>query len=267
MRFTDTHCHLDFYDFDPDRRVVLAHAREAGLSRLLVPAIDLVSSRSAIQLAESHADVYAAVGVHPNSSSEWQRGTLGTLRELASHPKVVAIGEIGLDYYRDRAPRDHQREVFRVQLALARELALPVIIHVRNSRPSDRACIDDVISILSAWEPGVEWQGVVHSYSGDETEAKALMALGFYIGITGPITYKSAAALKDLVATLPLERLLIETDSPFLPPHPYRGQRNEPAYVVKVAEKIAELRQAPLESIASQTTANAARLFGWGVES
>lgn len=265
MRFTDTHCHLDFNQFDPDRGAVMHRALEAGLERLLVPGIDLASSRAATCLAAGHPEAYAAIGLHPNSSSQWQRDTLARLRELASQPKVVAIGEIGLDYYRDRAPKTHQVEVFRAQLALARELALPVIIHVRNASPSDRSCIADVISILSGWEPGVQWRGVVHSYSGDESEAQALMALGFFIGITGPVTYKSAKDLQELVAALPLERLLIETDSPFLTPHPYRGQRNQPAYVVKVAEKIAAVRQISLESVAFQTTENAAALFGWGL--
>ncbi len=261
--YTDTHCHLDFNHFDRDRGAVLRRARECGLKRLLVPGIDLESSQAAIKLAAQQPEIYAAVGMHPNSSSGWREENLESLRRLASHQKVVAIGEVGLDYYRDRAPKPHQREVFEAQLALARALLLPVIIHVRNASPSDRACIADLISILTGWEPGGEWQGVVHSFSGDETEARTLIDLGLYIGITGPVTYKNATGLQKLAAALPLDRLLIETDSPFLTPHPYRGQRNEPAYVVKVAEKISSLRQVPLQMIAQHTTANAAQLFGW----
>ena len=265
MLFTDTHCHLDFSQFDQDRPAVLERARKAGLVRLLVPGIDMVTSRAALALAEHHPLVFAAVGVHPNSALSWQDSTQKGLQRLASHQRVVAIGEIGLDYYRDRAPKARQLEVFSAQLALARELDLPVVIHTRNASPTDRACISDVISVLSGWEPGVQWRGVVHSYSGDEAEARRLIELGFYIGITGPVTYKNASGLQQLVTRLPLKRILIETDSPFLTPHPFRGKRNEPAYVLKVAEKISDLRQLPLETVASQTSQNAGRLFGWGL--
>ncbi len=243
----------------------MARAIAAGLTRILNPGIDLPSCRAAIQLANAHPQIYAAVGIHPNSANAWDKYTLGDLRRLARHPKVVAIGEIGLDYYWDRTPRDLQHKVLRAQLALAAELALPVIIHNRESTA-------DVVAALLAWQaelsatqsPLAERPGVVHSFSGDEQSAQQLIASNFYIGITGPVTFKNARGLQQLVAGLPLERVLIETDAPFLAPHPKRGKRNEPAYVRRVAEKIAALQDIPLQAVVEKTAANAARLFRWG---
>jgi TatD DNase family protein len=271
---TDTHCHLDFNAFEGDREAVLARAWEAGLERILVPGIDLESSRAAVGLSAKYSKVYAAVGVHPNSALTWEPGSLRELQNLASHPKVCAIGEIGLDYYRDRAPRDTQKLVFQEQLALAGEIGLPVIIHVRNTSPSDRACIQDVLDLLSSWRaelvdgPGMkkldERLGVLHSFSGNQDEAKRALSLGFFLGFTGPVTFKKATELREVVASVPLERILIETDGPFLTPHPYRGKRNEPARVFYVAEKISEVHNRPFEQVAEITTANAMALFQWG---
>lgn len=273
MPLTDTHCHLDFKAFDKDRNGVLARAWEAGLERILVPGVDLASSRAAVKLAQAHPRVYAAVGVHPNSSLTWDEQTLSELERLAAHHKVVAIGEIGLDYYRDRAPHHLQKRVFREQLNLAGRLALPVVVHTRNSSPQDRLCISDVISILAEWcaelradprsKSFAERPGVVHSYSGNEAEAQHLLESDFYIGITGPVTFKNAVELRRVVASIPLERLLIETDGPYLTPHPFRGKRNEPAYVRFVAEKIGEVRNQPPNVVAEKTTANAGYLFRW----
>ena len=273
MQLTDTHCHLDFNAFDKDRNVVLARAWEAGLERILVPGVDLASSRAAVRLAQAHHRLYAAVGVHPNSSLTWDERALGELEDLAADPKVVAIGEIGLDYYRDRAPHPLQRQVFREQLNLAGRLSLPVVVHTRNSSPQNRSCILDVINILAEWcaklraDPRskslAEHPGVVHSYSGNEAEAQHLLELGFFIGITGPVTFRNAVELRKLVASIPLERLLIETDGPYLTPHPYRGKRNEPAYVRFVAEKISEIHNQSLNVVAEKTTANAGHLFQW----
>lgn len=263
MIFSDTHCHLDFNHFDRDRDAVLQRARQVGIDRILVPGVDLQSSQAAVDLAESNTMVYAAVGVHPNSTSGWREQDLVSLERLAAHPKVVAIGEIGLDYYRHRSPEAHQKRAFSAQLALASQLDLPVLVHTRNKNPSDHACISDVISILSEPERGQCFRGVIHSYSGDCVEAQTLMNLGFYIGITGPVTFKNATLLHQIVAEVPLEQLLIETDSPFLTPHPHRGQRNEPAYVQLVAEKISDLRSLPLAEVARQTSENAEELLGW----
>ena len=263
---TDTHCHLDFEAFDSDREEVLERARQTGLVRILNPGIDLQSSNTALLLAENHPEVFVAVGVHPNSATTFDDHTLQQLTELAAHPKVVAIGEIGLDYYRDRAPQDVQRRIFRMQLELASELSLPVIIH-------NRQAMDDVLKILSEWQaqlssassPLAEAPGVLHSYSDDVENGLKAIALNFYVGITGPVTFQNASALQGVVTALPLDHLLIETDAPFLTPHPRRGKRNEPALVRQVAEKIAELHSSKLVDVAATTTKNADRLFKWRV--
>ena len=259
MKLTDTHCHLDFQDFEVDRAAVLNRAWEAGLERILVPGIDLQTSQAAVELAEAHPQIYAAVGVHPNSATLWDGRTLEFLEAFAAHPKVVAIGEIGLDYYRHRSPRDLQVRVFREHLQLAERLELPVVIHTRNASSDDRTCMLETLGILA--EASVK--GVLHSFSGNPSEAEQTLKLGFFIGITGPVTYKNAAELRQVVAAVPLDRLLIETDAPFLTPHPYRGQRNEPAHVRFVAERISELHQQPVAVVAEAVTANAQRLFQW----
>ena len=261
----DTHCHLYFDSYDGDRQAVLTRAGAADVERILAPGIDLVSSRAAVDLAEAHPPVYAAVGVHPNSALTWEPGTLEALRDLLEHDKVVAVGEMGLDYYRDRAPKSIQRRVFRDQLALAGEARLPVILHVRNASPEDRACIDDLLAILEEMRPTLleDRPGVVHSFSGNLDEALKLVELGFFIGITGPVTYPNADGLRRVVGAVPLEHLVIETDGPFLTPQPRRGQRNEPAYVAYVAEKIAETRRVSPKLVAGETTQNAKRLFGF----
>ncbi|MEA3352169.1 MAG: TatD family hydrolase [Chloroflexota bacterium] len=265
MRLIDTHCHLYFDSYDGDRSDILTRAGHAGVERILAPGIDTDSSRAAIELAKTYSGVCAAVGVHPNSALTWQPGALVTLTELAHHPAVVAIGEIGLDYYRDRAPQSIQKNVFREQLTLAGQVNLPVIIHTRNAGSEDRACITDLLNILTEMRPDLldDRPGVVHSFSGNEAEAMQLLEMGFFIGITGPVTFRNAHHLRRVVASVPLERLLIETDGPFLTPHPHRGKRNEPAYVYYVAEKIAEVLDLPLTSVGQATTENAKRLFGF----
>ncbi len=258
----DTHCHLDFNAFDSDRSEVIERARQAGVTRIMDPGIDLETSRAAVRLADMYAEVYASIGVHPNSATTWDASSLAELKDLAMHPKVVAVGEIGLDYYRQRAPHNLQQQVFRQQLDLAAELGLPVVIHNREAGA-------DTLSILKTWctklvgTPLAERPGVLHSYAGDEPTALQALQLGFWLGITGPVTFRNASEQQRLVADLPLERLLIETDSPFLTPHPHRGRRNEPAFVRLVAEKIAELQKQPIEKVFEFTTASAERLFCW----
>ena len=261
---TDTHCHLDFDWFERDRDQVIERAREAGLTRLLNPGITVQSSTAAIGLADKYPEVYAAVGVHPNDGLSWENSTLDILCELASHPKVVAIGEIGLDYYRDRTPRQIQKKIFSEQLELAADLDLPVVIHCRDA-------MADMLMMLSAWQSGLERDqsdlaehpGVLHSFSGSLSDAEKIRESNFLIGITGPVTFKKAVELQDLVIRLPRSCLLIETDAPFLTPHPHRGKRNEPAWVKLVAEKVAELHQEPYSKMTKTTAANAAKLFGW----
>jgi TatD DNase family protein len=215
--------------------------------------------------------LFAAIGVHPNSGTSWFPGTIDRLRGLADHPKVCAIGEIGLDYYRDRTPRVQQKQILKDQLVLAKELDLPAVLHVRNSSEEDRTCIQDLLSILEEWveDLGTESRnrvslpGVIHSFSGNSKERDRAVKLGFYIGITGPVTYNRADELRDVVKGLELERLLIETDGPFLAPVPFRGKRNEPAHVRYIIDKISEIKVQPPEQIASQTAENAGRLFRW----
>ena len=260
----DTHCHLDFNSFDADREQVVRRAGEAGILRIVNPGIDLQSSRAALALAGDYPAVYTAVGVHPNSAATWETDSLQALRELAGMEKVVAIGEIGLDYYRQHASRDVQRRVLLSQLDLAAECGLPVILHCREA-------FADLLAILAEWHATlaaagsalIERPGVLHSFSGDEAEAAAALELGFMIGLTGPVTFSKAVSLQRLARSLPLEKLLVETDAPFLAPHPQRGRRNEPAYVRLIAGKIAQLREQPLEAVAQATSANAARLFNW----
>jgi len=264
MILTDTHCHLDFNSFDADRKEVIDRAMQAGLMRLLNPGIDLKSSRSAIALAEENELVFAAVGVHPNEAIGWKADVLDEIESMATHPKVVAIGEIGLDYYREQAPHDLQKQIFRDQLDLAGRCGLPVIIHNRDAT-------EDVLAIISAWSselkysksPVAECPGVLHSFGGDSSTARLAFASNFMIGINGPITFKNAPDLRQTVAGLDLKHVLIETDSPFLTPHPHRGKRNEPAMVSLIVSKIAELFNLPDNTVAAVTTANASRIFHW----
>ncbi|MER3457785.1 MAG: hydrolase TatD [Chloroflexota bacterium] len=247
----DTHCHLDHPRFDADIGAVIARAHEAGVLRMVTIGTGLPSSRAAVALAERYAGVYAAVGVHPHEAKDWDAATLAELEQLARHPKVVAIGEIGLDFYRDWSPRQAQARAFEAQLALAQQLGLPVIIH-------DREAHEAVLATLRAYAPV---RGVLHSFSGDAQVAEAALALGLYLGISGSVTFPKADALRQVVALAPLERLLIETDAPYLTPQAHRGRRNEPAYVRYVAEEAAAVKGFPLEVVAAQTTANAEALF------
>jgi len=250
----DTHCHLDFHQFDEDREAVLARARANGVGRIVIPATDLETSRHAVALAETHADIFAAVGVHPTSTGGFGAQELAELRELARSAKVVAIGEIGIDLYWKTVPLAEQQTAFRAQLELAGELGKPVIVH-------DREAHAEVLTQLRETQPRP--RGVLHSFSGDRALAATAVEMGFYLGVDGPLTYKKNDALRAIFAEAPLDKILIETDAPYLTPQAHRGQRNEPAYVRYVAEKLAEVRGATLEEIAQATTANAARLFRW----
>lgn len=259
----DTHAHLDFPEFDTNREEIIIRAREAGVEIIINAGAGLEASQAGVALAETYPQVYAAVGIHPHEAKTLNEDVLTELRALAQHPKVVAIGEIGLDYYRDLSPRPVQRQAFQQQLALARELGKPIIIH-------DREAHQDVMNTLRRWvregyqPPAIGHQpvGVMHCFSGDLAMAREVIEMGFYISIPGPVTFTNARRLPELVRVLPLECLLIETDCPYLTPHPYRGRRNEPAYVRLVAEAIARIRGIPLEEVARITTANARALFG-----
>lgn len=269
MVLVDTHCHLNFEDFETDRQTVLERAAAAGVAWLVNPSIDLATSQAVLTFAEKYERVYAAVGIHPNEASGLQGDWLGELRQLTHHPKVVAIGEIGLDDYWERTPRPWQEVVFEAQLDLAAELRLPVIIHCRERARESQETMKAVLGILARWQR--RWRtkgdgeaccsGVLHSFSGDVALAEEAISLNFFLGVNGVVTFRNAQRLHEVVRHVPLEALLIETDAPFLTPHPHRGERNEPAHVRWVCQKIAELRGSEETLIAQATTSNAQRLF------
>lgn len=265
----DTHCHLDAAQFDADRAAVLQRARAAGVQWIVVPGIDLQHCRQALALADATVDVdidvYAAVGIHPNSSGDFGAETASTLRGLAQHPKVVAYGEIGLDYYWDKVARDQQWRAFEAQLDLAAELGLPVIIHSRDAN-------DDIAAILEQWVQGDAFArsplaarpfaGVLHAFSGDQPLAERAYSWNFVLSLGGPVTFKNAKRLHELVPHLRRDRLMLETDAPYLTPHPYRGQRNEPAYVALVCDQLAALYGIESAEMARTSSDLAAHFFG-----
>jgi TatD DNase family protein len=252
----DTHAHLDDARFDSDREAVVARAQDAGVAFIINPGADLDSSRRAVALAEKFTRVYAAVGVHPHDAASLSDKTFAALRTLAAHPRVVAIGEIGLDFHRDLSPRDAQREAFRRQLDLAVELKKPVILHSRDAH-------DEMESTLREWSRAGGLRGVLHCFSGDAAWAKRAVELGLYIGFDGPLTHESATTLREVASAIPVERALIETDSPYLPPLPKkRGERTEPADARLVAQKLAEIRGLSYDDICRVTSLSAAKLFG-----
>jgi len=272
---TDTHCHLDLNKFDEDRESAIKRALETGVKRILIPGLDLESSQAAIHLAELHPAIYAAIGFHPTDLDKFSEKAFEDLQKLSAHPKVVAIGEIGIDYYWIKEPekRAFQIEILRRQLDFAASVNKPVIIHMREEEDVwfSQASID-LIQILREWRkklvaeshPLAEKPGVLHSFNGTLETAQNAMDLNFYVGVTGPVTYKNAEEKRQIIRQLSLERLLIETDSPFLTPVPHRGKRNEPAFVAYIADKIAEIHMTTREQVAKITTSSAARLFGWG---
>jgi TatD DNase family protein len=273
---TDTHCHLNFNKFDEDRDAVIQRATETGVERILIPGLELESDKAVIRLANSHPNIFAAVGFHPTDLDTWNDAATENLRDFVqSSKKVLAIGEIGLDYFWVKEPekRAQQREALQKQLKLAQEVNLPVIIHMREENDAwfGQASID-LLEILTKWQNTLETEnhpladkpGVLHSYNGNLDTAQKVMQLNFYIGVTGPVTYKKAEEKRQIIRQLPLERLLIETDAPFLTPVPHRGKRNEPAFVSHIADKIAEIHMTTREQVAEITSDNARNLFGWG---
>lgn len=253
MTLFDTHCHLMDDQFSDDLDAVLVKARDAGVSHIVIPAVDVVSAHRAIAIAEAYEGVYAAVGIHPESAKDVPDGDFDVIERLATHPKVVAIGEIGLDYYWDAAPRPVQQDVMQRQIEIAKRVQLPVIIHNREST-------EDVLKVLKA-SGAAEVGGIMHCFNASLDVAKACMEMAFYISFGGPVTFKKTDDIRQVAAQIPSERLLVETDSPYLSPHPFRGKRNEPMRVRVIAQKVAEVRGETLETIAAQTMENALRLF------
>ena len=264
VRLVDSHCHLDLAQFDADRDDVLARARAAGVAAIVNPGIDLDQCRGALALAADTPGLFVAVGVHPNSADEWTFDSYDELRKLAAMPKVVAIGEIGLDYYWDKTPPAIQRRVFEQQLELAAEVGLPVIIHNRDASA-------DVAALLRAWVAGSHfaasplaarpYAGVLHAFGGDLALAEAAYTWNFVLSLGGPVTFTNARELHALAAQLDLDRLMLETDAPYLTPHPHRGKRNEPAYVQLVCARLANLLGTTPADVAARTTALAHRFF------
>jgi len=249
----DTHAHLHFPDFAADLEAVLARARAAGVRRFLTVGTDVESSRSAVALAGREPDVWAAVGIHPHDAAGADDAALAEIERLAASPRVVAVGEIGLDFFRDLSPRPAQEAAFRRQLALARRLGKPVLVHCRDAHP-------EVLDVLAAeWEPARG--GIMHCFSGDVAIARRCLDLGFLVSLAGPVTYPKARALPEVARFLPADRLVVETDCPYLPPQGHRGMRNEPAYLALTAGRVAELRGDSLETLARRTTDNARALL------
>ncbi|SES40657.1 TatD family hydrolase [Salipaludibacillus aurantiacus] len=250
----DTHVHLNADQFEDDAEEVIKRAREKGVEHMVVVGFDEKTINKALKLIETYDFLYAAVGWHPVDAVDLTDDYLAWIEELSDHPKVVAIGETGLDYYWDKSPKDIQQEAFRKQIRLAKKLNMPLIIH-------DREAHEDIVDILKE-ENAEEAGGIMHCFQGDVKMAKQCLEMNFYISFGGPVTFKNAKLPKEVAKEVPLNRLLVETDAPFLAPHPYRGKRNEPSYVKLVAEKIAELKEVEFEEVANQTTENAKKLFG-----
>jgi len=247
----DTHCHLDFPPFDPDRDLVIQRAKEAGISYFINIGATLESSSAACALAHKYSEVYASVGVHPHDADSFDLQTEDKLKELAQQKKVVAIGETGLDYYRNLSSQDNQKQVFIKQIELAKDLKLPLVIHSRQAEK-------DVMRILKSALP---LRAVVHCFSGDENFLKECLDCGFFISYTCNITYKKAATLREMVSLTPLDKLMLETDAPYLSPEGFRGQRNEPFQIKLLANEVSRIKGVSFGQIAEQTTQNAKDFF------
>ena len=261
MRFFDTHTHLDQPEFDDDREAVVRGSRQAGVEAIVCVGISAASSRAALSLAEEHPQIYAAVGIQPNYCGEAVSGDWDRVVAMADHPRVVAIGETGLDRYWDFTPIEVQQDYFARHIELAREKELPLVIHCRDAQTE----LLEALHTAAAADPSGSGllSGVIHSFSGDTAMAEECLALGLYISFAGMVTYKKSDDLRDVAASVPEDRILIETDSPYLVPHPLRGKRkrNDPANVIHIARCLAERRGQSIEEFAATTTANARRLF------
>jgi len=250
----DTHVHLNADQFEEDLEATIQRANEAGVEYMTVVGFDHKTIPKAIEIAESHEKIYAAVGWHPVDAVDLSEKELEWIEELSSHPKVVAIGEMGLDYHWDKSPADVQKEVFRKQIRLAKKVKMPIIIH-------NREATDDIVEILKE-EDASEVGGIMHCYSGPVETAQECIDMNFMISLGGPVTFKNAKLPKEVAKAIDLKHMLVETDCPFLAPHPNRGKRNEPAYVKLVAEQIAELKEISFEEVSEVTTSNALQFFG-----
>jgi TatD DNase family protein len=260
----DTHCHLNFNSFKDDLPEIVQRARQVGVTRIVVPGIDIETSREVIALSHLYPDVYAAIGIHPNDAVGITAEDINVLRNLASDTKVVAIGEIGLDNFHKDVPIEQQINIFVLQLKLAGELALPVLVHNRDADQEIQTILTDwIFQLEKTKSPLLDAPGILHAFSSDLDFARKAISLGFYLGAAGPITFRNAADRQKVFQSLPLEKIVIETDAPFLAPHPFRGKRNEPSYCVLIVQKLAELWQLSENYVAEITSNNASRIFRW----
>ena len=253
MNLFDSHCHLENGRFESDLPEVMGRMEDAGVRRCILAGSDMETSEQIVKLTQQHANVYGVVGIHPHDAKTWTDDCAQQLTSWTKEERIVGVGEIGLDYYYDHSPRDVQQEVFVKQLLMARQLDLPAVFHVRDAH-------GDVLSILRAHRNELP-AGVVHCYSGSVESAREYLEMGFYISFAGPITFKNANKLLDAAAYVPADRILVETDSPYLAPVPMRGRRNEPTFVQYVAQKVAELRGVTAEEMAQTAFENTCRLF------
>lgn len=249
----DTHVHLNADQYDEDLQEVIDRALEEGIDRMFVVGFDMNTIERTMKLIDHYDFIYGIIGWHPVDAIDCTEERLQWIEELSKHPKIIGIGEMGLDYHWDKSPKDIQKEVFRKQIALAKRVQLPIIIH---NREATQDCVD-ILKEENASEVG----GIMHSFSGSNEIADEILKMNFYISLGGPVTFKNAKQPKEVAQHVPLDRLLVETDAPYLSPHPYRGKRNEPARVKLVAEQIAELRGISYEEVCKATTENAERLF------
>jgi TatD DNase family protein len=252
--YIDTHCHLSDARFEVDRDLVIKRAHGAGVGKMVEVACEPSLWKPSFDISVLNPDIFCAYGLHPHEAKHFNEEVLTMLEKLLQDKKAVAVGETGLDYFYNYSTPDAQKTVFRIHIKLARKLNKPLVIHCRQAYP-------DLFEILKSEKTGDNYRGVVHCFSGSAAEAAELIGMGFFIGIDGPVTYPSAKTLREVVKVTPLENMLIETDSPYLPPQEYRGKRNEPSYVALVAAEIAMLKQTTVETVAGKTTENALKLF------
>ncbi len=270
LKFVDSHAHIFYGEYRADLDEVMARAAASGIAGIVCPGTNLETSRESVAVAERFETVRAAVGVHPHEASSADDDVLEEILKLSAHPRVVAIGEIGLDYHYDFSPPDVQRDVFRRQLEIARQKRLPVVIHSRDAEADTLGIVGDAVRADPSWrgrpDANPVARGVFHCFPGDARMAQRVIDLGFYISFPGPLTFPVKQSKPNLMAevarTAPLDRILLETDSPYLTPHPHRGERNEPSYVALIARRLSELTGRPLEVISETTNANVANLFG-----
>ncbi len=259
----DTHAHLDMSAFDEDRREVIARALDAGVGTIITVGTNLESSKRAIELAEKYPEILATVGFHPHDVATVDKADIASLGEIANHPRVVAIGEVGLDFYRDYSPREAQLQALKWQLDLAAKLELPVIIHCRQAERDMLNLLCDWVSVYKY--PRGQDRGVIHCFSGDSDNSRRYLDMGFYLSLGAYIGYPNSESAHDVIRSIPEDRLLIETDCPFLSPQSHRGKRNEPSYLPLTIEVLARIRREPSQEVAKKTTENAQRLFLIGV--